>query len=281
VKSYLALCFFGAVALSSVSFAEEGPFGLIPTELHEGVFEFRPSSDSVSRYDYDSGRLTLKRTGPDADGKASLSGVGEVRRFIVERTPTTIKRRLLVGVTCPGGDAGQSENGAVLVSAIRGIGASTAEQIARDGRFFQKKPRNWEEFRKEIFKIQDLLEVPIIEEVLGSEKHGRENARRLGYLSGRGCREVAEDREFTDYPLTRRFDKMISRRIDVNLTGAPLFEGEMEEFKFQLNMSSDGEMEVILTPPSRYNSYKRTKKTQLQNATEFELLGTRNSATTP
>jgi hypothetical protein len=240
-------------------------------------------------YEYEPGQTTLQRQGPSLDGKGRVAGEVGVRRILVTPTPFLVTKRVLVGTKCTGGVAGDGSKGdwagyfeapkekkaAALAKAIKGIGPPTAQRIVNDGRFFKSKPKSWKAFKEEIFKIQNELKIAVISNVL--DQNGSENMKNLGYKSETGtCEDIYENQQFLDYEEVRRLDKVITRKVEANFTGAPLLKGESESFEVGMYIGPQGEQLVSLTPPAHYNTYGFQKKTEYADTTSYDFKGSRN-----
>jgi hypothetical protein len=234
--------------------------------------------------------VTLSR-GTNLEGSSNMSADLVATKVIMTPTPYTRTLRVFKETKCTGGSKGDGTKGdwkgyfeakkadkpAALAAAVRGIGKSTARQIVEDGQYFKRKPRSWDEFRDEIWRIQNDLKLPVVENVLGNAENARANFESLGYRSEGGvCEDIWEDRTFIDFKLTPVPIGTVKKRLQVNITGAPLLKGESEQFGAVLVQGSDGQPEVQLSVPSHYNTHNLARKTDEAGQTTYDFKSQRN-----
>lgn len=121
-----------------------------------------------------------------------------------------------------------------LSQAIKGIGMSRAEEIMYwDIDAFIPKPRSWNDFSREVIRIEEELELwGMSTDVLYT--FGKENARNLGYQDEVGdCEWVSGTRE-----IWREVERTVDRRtfravVDLEINDGRLLSGEQEEIKLE------------------------------------------------
>jgi len=143
----------------------------------------------------------------------------------------------------------RDQKAAALAAAIRGIGLPSAQQIvAARVRYFEPKPRTWNEFRAVINQIDRDLNLGIGNNVLVT--YGNDNAKNLGYYAEETCtRRTVTELVLVPYEM-REF--AYNKALDVTLvvSGAVLLSMENESF----DVTYDGE-NASLSADSRYNRY--------------------------
>jgi hypothetical protein len=270
--------------------------GSARAEFHDGGVLVDLPTNIFPYYEFESDRGTLQRSGPDLDGAGKMSGTLSVRRIRVTPTPRLVTKPVLVDIKCTGGVPGNGKDGdwhgffnvpkeekaEALAASIKGIGVATAERIVRANKYFKSKPKSWGEFKAEIRRIGDELNVPVVENVLGNSANASANMANLDYRSKEGeCREIWEDQTFITWEEVRSLDKSFSRNIEINVQGAPLLQGETEEFGARMSMGDDGELVVSVTPPDYYNGYTKTSKNEDLSTTSYRFQGTRHQVAPP
>jgi hypothetical protein len=213
---------------------------------------------------------SLTRSGKDLDGNA------EWNTEIQARIDRVIKHLAWVNVQVPTevcdtvGNEGKGssplwdrfysarkdQKAAALADAVKGIGESTAKKLVEDG-YFDSKPRSWAAFKDVIRAADRDYKTGFSNEVLNT--FGNENIKALGYYdsSRLDCRIVFVNEQVLREVETTKPHSFPKKAFNIKVEGAPLINGENEEFTLNYNGIDDS-----LQAPTQYNSYQVSRNEQ-------------------
>lgn len=170
-----------------------------------------------------------------------------------------------------------------LAEAIKGIGKVSSEAlVASPGRYFEKKPRDWDDFAREIRRAGDsgVITKAVVTQVLQTYKH--ENAAALGYAGGsckietRSCTLWVEvmvpEKVYVNQTVRReKIRDVRTFNVSAQVRLQRLLSTETDNLQVSINESGFATTSSV---SGRYNSYSVTSSPVSENQTGITLVAT-------